>query len=150
MVGPTAAADFNSVLTIGGSVPNANSITNFGTTGTFSGYANVSGTVNGILVRNTTDYTVSYNTITSSVGGVTLGTLNGIQQPAFSSTPTGTFTNSINNNSISLKSGLISGGMNGISCPSGSASATSTFNCNNNDFHDWSYRFRNGCDYIYY
>ncbi len=139
VVGPTAAADFNSVLTIGGSVPNANSITNFGTTGTFSGYANVSGTVNGILVRNTTDYTVSYNTITSSVGGVTLGTLNGIQQPAFSSTPTGTFTNSINNNSISLKSGLISGGMNGISCPSGSASATSTFNCNNNDFHDFGH-----------
>ena len=57
----------------------------------FSSYANVSGTVNGILIRNTKNFAVSYNTITSSVGGVTSGTLNGIQQPAFSNTPTGQF-----------------------------------------------------------
>ena len=91
VIGPTAAADMNNVVTIGGSVPNANTITNFGTTGTFSTYANVSGTVNGILVRNTNNFSISYNTITSSVGGTTSGTLNGIQIPAASNTPTGTF-----------------------------------------------------------
>ncbi|MDP2362921.1 MAG: hypothetical protein Q8M94_04025, partial [Ignavibacteria bacterium] len=139
VVGPTAAADHNLGLTIGGSAPNANTITNFGTTGTFSGYANVSGTVNGILVRNTINYTVSFNTITSSVGGVIAGTLNGIQQPAFSTAPIGTFTNSINNNTISLRSGLIAGAMNGINCPSGSASVTSIFNCNNNNFVTWGH-----------
>ena len=33
VVGPTAAADINDGVTIGGSAPNANTITNFGTTG---------------------------------------------------------------------------------------------------------------------
>jgi len=52
-VGPTAAADQNTSTDIGGvALATGNTITNFGTTGTFSGYANVSGTVNGILVRN--------------------------------------------------------------------------------------------------
>ena len=51
-VGPTPATAENDGLTIGGSLANANTITNFGTTGTFSTFANVSGTVNGILIRN--------------------------------------------------------------------------------------------------
>ena len=102
VVGPTAAADNNDGITIGGTAPNANIITNFGTTGTISSYANVSGTVNGILVRNSKNFIISFNTITSSVGGTTSGTLNGIQIPAFSNAPTGAFTNSINNNSISV------------------------------------------------
>lgn len=114
VVGPTAAADMNEGLTIGGSLATANTINNYGTSGTFSSYANVSGTVNGILVRNTRNFSISYNTISSSVGGVTAGTLNGIQIPAFSSTPTGTFTNSINNNSVSLQSGVAGGAMLGI------------------------------------
>ena len=139
VVGPTAAADHNDGVTIGGSALNANTITNFGTTGTFSSYANVSGTVNGILIRNTKNFTISHNTITSSVGGVTGGTLNGIQQSAFSSVPTGTFTNTISNNTISLQSGVIAGAMNGITCPSGSASTTSTFNIDNNNFVNWGH-----------
>jgi hypothetical protein len=134
VVGPTAAADNNDGVTIGGSAPNANTITNYGTTGTFSGYVNVSGTVNGILIRNTKNFSVSYNTITSSVGGVTAGTLNGIQVPAFSNAPTGTFTNSVSNNTISLQSGLIAGAMNGINVGGTSASVTSSININNNNF----------------
>ncbi|MBP6871544.1 MAG: hypothetical protein KBC43_06030 [Bacteroidales bacterium] len=136
VVGPTAAADHNEGLTIGGSSPNANNITNFGTTGTFSGYANVSGTVNGILVRNTRNFTVSYNTVTSSNGGTTAGTLNGIHIPAYSSAPTGTITNSITNNTISLKSGVAAGAINGINHPSGSASTASTMNITYNNFQD--------------
>jgi hypothetical protein len=139
IVGPTAAADMNDGVTIGGTAPNANTLTNFGTTGTFSAYANVSGTVNGILVRNSKNANVSFNTVTSSVGGVTVGTLNGIQFPAFSIAPTGTFTQNVNNNTISLQSGLAAGAMNGINCPSGSASATSIFNANTNNFVTWGH-----------
>jgi hypothetical protein len=138
VVGPTAAADMNNVCTIGGS-GNVNTISNYGTTGTFSGYVNVSGTINGILVRNTKDFTLSYNSISSSVGGVTAGTLNGIQVPAFSNAPTGTFTNSISNNSISLQSGLIAGGMTGINVGGTSASITSAININNNNFHTFGH-----------
>ena len=133
VLGPTAAADANTGVEIGGAGL-GNSITNFGTTGTFSGYANVSGTVNGILIRNSNGFVVSNNTITSSVGGTTVGTLNGIQVAASSATPTATFTNNINSNAISLQSAVTAGSILGISYPSGSASATSTANINSNNF----------------
>ena len=140
VVGPTAAADANTGIDIGGAGgAQANSITNFGTTGTFSGYANVSGTVNGILVRNSNGFNVSFNTVTSSVGGTTVGTLNGIQIPAASTVPTGTFTNTINSNNISLQSGLAAGAINGILYPSGSASATSVLNINSNNFNTFGH-----------
>jgi hypothetical protein len=140
VVGPTAAADMNNNCMIGGSPANANIISNFGTTGTFSGYANVSGTVNGILVRNTNNFTISHNSITSSAGGTNAGTLNGIQIPAFSNAPTGiTFTNIISNNNISLQSAVAAGAINGINYPSGSASTTSTININNNNFHTFGH-----------
>ena len=139
VVGPTAAADFNNVLLIGGTVPTGNIITNYGTTGTFSGYANVSATINGILVRNTINLDASYNSVTSSVGGVTSGTLYGIQVPSFSIAPEGTFTNTISSNIISLRSGVIAGAMNGINCGSTTASTTSTLNIINNDFNTFGH-----------
>ncbi len=119
VVGPTAAADQNDGLDIGGTTAGtANNITNYGTTGTFSGYANVTTSqVNGVLVRNTKNFNVSRNTITSSNGGTTVGTLNGIHVPAFSAAPTGTFTNSINNNVLSLRSAVTAGLINGINSP---------------------------------
>src|SRR5205085_2944699 len=49
VVGPTAAADNNDGLIIGGAGL-GNTITNFGTAAALSSYANVSGTVYGILV----------------------------------------------------------------------------------------------------
>ena len=135
VVGPTAVADNNNGIDIGGaSAATANSITNYGTTGTFSAYANVSGTVNGILVRNSINANISFNTVTSSVGGTTAGTLNGIQISASSTAPTPTFTTTVNNNNISLQSALTAGTIIGITQPSGSASATSSFTANNNNF----------------
>lgn len=135
VIGTTAIADANTGIDIGGSSSGTgNTITNFGTTGTFSGYTNVSGTVNGILVRNSNGFNISYNSITSSNGGVTSGTLNGIQIQASSNVPTATFTNTINNNTISLQSGVATGAINGITYPSGSASVTSIANVNNNNF----------------
>ncbi|MFY7885032.1 MAG: beta strand repeat-containing protein, partial [Dolichospermum sp.] len=134
-VGPTAIADANTGIDIGGSsLATGNIISNFGTTGTFSAYALLSGTVNGILVRNSNGINISYNSITSSNGGVTAGTLNGIQVQASTNAPTATFTNTITYNTISLQSGAATGGINGITYPSGSASATSIANVTNNDF----------------
>jgi hypothetical protein len=134
VIGPTAAADHNNLLVIGG-IGNGNTITNFGTTGTFSSYANVSGTVNGILVRNTINYEISYNTIASSNGGTTAGTLRGIFVPAFNNAPIGIINNSINNNSISLRSGAATGVMNGISVENTTSNNTSTLNINSNNFN---------------
>lgn len=140
VIGPQAAADHNEGVDIGGvALATGNSISNYGTTGTFSSYANVSGTVNGILVRNTRNFNVSYNTITSSVGGVTAGTLNGIQIPAASNAPTGTMSNSINNNSISLRSGVAGGATNGINVAATTSTLTSTVSINNNDFNNFGH-----------
>ncbi len=114
LVGPTAA-DNNDGLDIGGTaMATGNSIKNYGTTGTFSSYVNVSGTVNGILIRNTKNYNVSYNSVVSSNGGTTAGTLRGIYVPAFSAAPTGTIVNSINNNNISVRSAVLAGTLQGI------------------------------------
>ena len=143
VVGPTAAADNNNGVDIGGaSAATANTITNFGTTGTFSAYANVPTTnVNGILVRNSTTVNISFNTVTSSVGGTTVGALNGIHIPASSNAPTIAFTNNIISNNISLQSGVAgaTGAINGINSPSGSASATSTINIDSNNFNTFGH-----------
>lgn len=135
VVGPTAAADHNDVLVIGG-VGNGNTITDFGTTGTFSTYANVSGTVNGILVRNTKNYDISYNTIESSNGGTTAGTLRGIFIPSFTNAPTGTLSANISNNAISLRSGVAGGTMVSISVETTTLNNASTLNINNNNFYN--------------
>jgi hypothetical protein len=146
VVGPTAAADQNNNLDIGGvAVGTANTITNWGTTGTFSGYANVSGTVNGILVRNTRNYNVSFNTITSSIGGVTVsGTINGIQVPSSSVAPTGTLTQTINNNNISVQGGNVANVLDGINIPSTSVNATTTISVNNNNFNTFGHTVAGG------
>ncbi|TSJ44991.1 T9SS type A sorting domain-containing protein [Fluviicola chungangensis] len=137
VLGPTAAADHASGLTIGGASGDGNSIT-FGLTGTFSGFSSVSGTVNGILVRNVKNTNCSYNTLASN-GTVTAGTLNGIQLQAFSNTPTGTFSQVFSNNTFNLLSAAVGGSVVGITSPSGSASATSTLDMSNNQFNGFGH-----------
>lgn len=132
VVGPTAAADHNTSVVIGGTGSDVNTITDYGTTGTFSSYANVSGTVNGILVRNTRDYFIRGNTITSSAGGTTTGTLRGIFVPAFSAAPTGTLNQAIRGNTISVRSGVAGGAVAGIIVESGTSTATSTVELRDN------------------
>lgn len=135
VVGPTAAADQNDGIDIGGTTAlTGNTLTNFGTTGTFSSFANVSGSVNGILVRNSKNVNISRNTVTSSVGGTTAGTLRGIYLPSFSNAPTGTYTNTISNNNLSIQSGNASGSVNGIVIESTTSNNTSTINIASNNF----------------
>jgi hypothetical protein len=134
VVGPTAAADHNEGLDIGGSdASTGNTLTNYGTTGTFSGYANVQLTVNGILVRNTRNFNVSFNSITSSVGGTTSGTLRAIFVSTFSTAPTGTLANTITDNTIALTHG-VSNVLQGIVVEPTTGNATSSLNIDNNNF----------------
>lgn len=139
VIGPTAVADMNTGVDIGGAgAGTGNTITNFGTTTTgVSGYANLSITINGILVRNSLGFNVSYNSLTSSSGaaGVTAGTLNGIQIPAASTTGgTTTVSSSINNNTLALTSHVLAGTINGINLPSGYGTLNTTTNINANNF----------------
>ena len=136
VIGPLAAADFNTGIDIGGTaLETGNTISNFGTTGTFSAYNQVSTTLSGILVRDSIGFNVSNNSITSSNGGITSSaTLRGIYIPAFLSPPTGTFTNTINNNTIALTHGFTSGAIQGITVETATGTATSTQNINNNNF----------------
>lgn len=136
VVGPTAAADFNTSVDIGGaSLSTGNTISNFGTTGTFvSSPVNVSGTVNGILVRNTNAFNIRYNSIASSSTSQTAATLRGIFIPSFSVAPTGTNTQTISDNSISLQSGSTSGTVVGIAVESTTGNATTSLSIANNNF----------------
>ena len=135
VVGPTAAADNNDPLDIGGAaLATGNTLTDYGTTGTFSGYANVSATVNGILVR-------TQETIMSLTTQWRAPTVARRLQlcAAFTSrpynAPTGTFANTINHNSVSLRSAVPAGAMNGILVEATTNSTSSTLNIDNNDFN---------------
>ncbi len=134
VVGPTAAADHNQGLDIGGtSSAQGNMISNFGTSNAISSYSNVSGTVNGILVKNTGNYNISYNSIVSSNGGTTVGTLRGIYVPSFNNIPTAALVQTINSNTVSLQSAVASGAINSINVEATTSSALSTLSINNNN-----------------
>lgn len=136
VLGPSPSGAENDGLVIGGSLANANSITNYGNTASFSGYSNVSTTsVNGILMRFVKNITVSFNTITSSDGGTLSGNLRGIYMPSASNAPTGSIVNVISNNTISLKSVVVAGLIQGISVEATNVSTSgTTFNIDNNNF----------------
>ena len=136
VIGSTLAGMENDGVIIGGSSNGANTITNYGTTNAFSGYANVSGTVNGILIRCSKNFSISHNTITSSDGGVTIGNLRGIYCAAPSNPLSGSFTNNISNNTISLKSGnaISTSTLQGIFVETTTANSTAAININNNNF----------------
>ena len=143
IVGATAVADMNTGIDIGGtSLSTGNSITNWGTTGTFSGYSGVSGTMNGIQIKNCPGSNISFNTIASATTGVTAGTMHGIQQTAMSTTIVGTttaYTYKFNSNNISLKQGLITGAMNGITLAATAANVLSSVEVNSNNFSNFGW-----------
>jgi hypothetical protein len=139
VLGPSPANIEHDGLVIGGSLANANTITNFGTATGFSSYANVSGTINGILLRFIKNYDISYNTITSTATGPTLGTMRGICHAAGTSALVGTIVNTISNNTISVKSALAAGVILGIAVETTAANATTTLNINNNSFNALSH-----------
>ncbi|MFY7884496.1 MAG: hypothetical protein ACOVOV_06590, partial [Dolichospermum sp.] len=142
--GPTAVADVNDGIDIGGSsLTTANTITNYGNTGTFlTSYSGVSGTIYGVVVRNSKNVNVSYNTIRTATGNnaPNASTTRGIYIQAGSSTITGTHTNTTNNNTVSIAHRLTTAILQAIFHESGSAGASGTVNMNNNQI-DSIYHF---------
>ena len=133
----STATDLNDGLIIGGSLADANTITNFGKTAPTNTFNAVTGTINGILIRNTKNFTVSYNVInnTAIVTPATLSTLRAVFVDGYSNTPTGTNNISISNNKISLKAnGATVQGIN-ISSNSGTANSVAI---NNNEFSNFT------------
>lgn len=141
IVGPTAPADYNNSITIGGaSAGLGNSITNYGNTSTLSTFANVSSSVTGILIRNSISVTIQYNTLTIPVGNITgTGSTFGIQMVSSSSASVGTFNDVVSNNTISMSSAGTSATLTGIIVGTNAASPTGTIRMENNTMTDFSY-----------
>ncbi len=136
VVGSATGDYMDANLDIGGSSSmTGNDITNYGTTSIFSNYVSVNPSVAGILANNCINLNISFNNISSSVGGTTSGTLRGIYTHATGTLPTtGSILNRINNNIISIKSGAPNGDM--VSLHNAVGNSITSFNINNNDFNN--------------
>jgi len=136
VVGPNTATAFQTGIDIGGSsAATGNTITGFGAAGgnAFIQAGELGSYTYGILIQHCDGYNVSYNTITSANGTIA-ETYTGIQVSNSWATHTGTYTNSINNNSFDLYSaGTSYQAITGIRVYS-SASSTSELRVQNNDF----------------
>jgi hypothetical protein len=141
VVGPTAATDHNDVLNIGGtSAGLGNIISNYGTTGSYSAFANMAtSAVSGILIRNTKNYNVRHNILTSSSGGVTAGTLRGIYVQSFNNAPSGTIANNLTDNEVSLQSASSGSTIQGLVIENTTANGTSDISISDNDFNNTSH-----------
>lgn len=133
----SAASAHNDGLIIGGTASDGNSITDFGTGSQSSGFNLVSASINGIIIRNTKNFNVSFNTITSSTAP-NISTVRGVFVDSFSQAPTGTLAHTISNNNISLANGTSGNGIEGISNNNTTGNVTTTININNNDFNNFT------------
>jgi len=130
-IGSGTAANQDANNDIGGaSSATGNIITNFGGAAATSGYISNSGTSYGVFMNHQTVSNVSNNTITSASVSGTAVTFRGILQDFTTTAPTGTFTNTISNNRITLTSGFTSGTFQHIAVVSGAATVTLNINGN--------------------
>jgi hypothetical protein len=142
VVGPTAAADYNNMVKIGGALASqGNTIINYGNINPTTGLgANVSGTINGVLVRNSTSVTIQNNNLTIPTGNIgTTGTAYGIHMPSSTVASIGAFVNVVSNNTVSLNSGGTTATLNGILIAANSASPLATLRMESNNCSDFSY-----------
>ena len=132
-VGSGTAANMDVGNDIGGSsVATGNTLTNWGTNTVNSGaFTSVSTTMWGIYINHQTGVGVCYNSLTSATGIITT-TLRGIFTDFSVATPTGTFTNSITNNTITNNSAATSGTFECIRNQGMTALSTATVNINSN------------------
>ncbi len=118
-IGSNNAAFQDSGNDLGGSsASTGNTISNWGGAGALSSYVSNSGTSYCIFMNHQTAFNVSYNTLTSaSVTPAT--TFRGIVQDYTATAPTGTFTNTISNNTVTMTSAATSGTFTVINTVSG-------------------------------
>lgn len=133
IVGSVTASSQNDGITIGGT-GNGNTVTNFGGLQALSSFLNTTGTIFGINIRNSKNFTISNNTFTSATVA-SLSTLRAIHIDSYNTAPTGTNIININNNNISL--GANGAAITGIDISSISGVAGEV-NINNNDFNNFT------------
>jgi len=139
IVGSTTAANMNTGIDIGGnSSSTTNTISNYGSTGTFSAFVSVYAGITGIYVNNSLNTNVSYNSITCP-GLNTAGTVFGLYWQSTGAAPTtgSAISNSITHNNFSIKNGLASGTVYGMRYDAGSA--LFSYDLSYNDFSNFGY-----------
>ena len=131
-VGSATAANMDVGNDIGGAASGTgNTLSNWGGATNATAYTSVSATSFGILMRNQTADNVSFNTLTSAAVSGTSVTFQGILKD-YTTAPTGTFTSTINHNTVTLSSGFTTGTFEGIRSSGMTALATATININYN------------------
>lgn len=135
MVGSAVAAQMDIGNDVGGtSAATGNIITNWGSTGpAITVNINSSGTYHGIFMNHQVSDNVSYNTITSAVLNGTTADIHAIYKRYASGAPSGTFTSTINNNTITVTNNLTGTSDFRLIFTSGITTASvATLNINNN------------------
>ena len=101
-VGSTTVANMDQGNDIGGTTaPTGNTITNWGGAASLSSYVSVSGSIFGIYANNQIGVNISRNSLTSAALA-SATTTRGIFLDYTGTSPTGTFTDSINNNTVTV------------------------------------------------
>lgn len=116
----------------GGSSSTGNTLSNWGGAAAASTYVSNSGTSYCIFMNHQTGENASYNSVTSASVSGTSVTFRGILKDYTTAAPTGTFTSSVTNNTVTLTSGFTSGTFEAIRSQGMTALSTATINLNNN------------------
>jgi hypothetical protein len=142
ITGSPVPADHNDGLIIGGSAIEGNTISNFGYDIPTTFFQKVPQNINGIVLTNVKNITVSYNTISNAGDHVSTSEIKCIfhNGPSMAAeTPIGTFVNNFTNNTLSLKSNLLANDLTGIKTQPNSGNTSSTINISNNRFTNFTY-----------
>jgi len=131
-IGVSAPANHDVGNDIGGSsAATGNTISNWGGAAAASGYVSNSGTSYCIFLNQQVGDNISYNTITSAAVTPTV-TFRGIFKDYTATAPTGTFTSTISNNTVTLSNAATSGNYRGIESAGMGTLSTATINITNN------------------
>lgn len=134
LVGAASASAFTNSTVI-----RSNEISNFGFSTIVAGtFANVTGGIAGIALRNINSVAVTDNQLTSSAGIANAGSLRGIYIATPSASATQTVSDTIKNNSIALNHGA-NGSIAGIDIETSSISATSNLIIDGNTLKELSH-----------
>ena len=132
-IGTSAAANQDVGNDVGGaSALTGNTISNWGGAAAASSYVSNSGTSYCIFMNHQTGDSVSYNTLTSAATSGTSVTFRGIFKAYTATAPTGTFTSTITNNTVTMTSGFTSGTFEAIRSQDMTALPTATINIDYN------------------
>jgi len=134
-IGSGTAANMDVGNDIGGaSLSTGNSITNWGGAAAATAFASNVATSYGVLMNHQTGLNVSFNTLTSASVSFS-GTFLGIFSDFTVAAPTGTFTNAVTNNTVTMTNSFVGAAsqIHAVRCSTtAGANASATLNLNNN------------------